>query len=292
MPHKETLQQFTIGERLDRTLVTAFPQYSRSVLEKIIATDLVTVNGMVARSSYKTRFGDVIVVDLHMLRQPVPDISLTVLYEDADIIVIDKPSGVLTHAKGTLHNEATVATFIKSRLNDSSDWRATNRAGIVHRLDRATSGLIVCAKNQITQTFLQKQFADRKIKKLYIAAIAGTLEAPEGMIDIPIERNPKKPSTFRAGPNGKSAQTHFKTVDVQEKCSLVELRPITGRTHQLRVHLQYLGHPIIGDTVYGGAPYGRLCLHAASIELTLPSKERKVFTSNLPREIKDAWKAL
>lgn len=285
--HTEIIE-FEVGERLDKVLATAFPQYSRSALEKLIGNDKVQVNGKMKRTNYRLKEGDTIAVDISEFTRETPKIDLEVVFEDENVVVINKPSGVLTHAKGTLHNEATVATWLKAHVTDSSDefWES-NRSGIVHRLDRGTSGLLICAKNEATQTHLQKQFEQRKVKKQYLAVIVGSLDKPEGLIDVPIERNPKKPASFRPGNNGKSAQTHFVVRQSNEKYSLIELAPHTGRTHQLRVHMQFLGHPIVGDDLYEGEQAPRLMLHAASLELTLPSSERVIFTAPEPDEFKD-----
>lgn len=308
---KEVITEFEVGMRLDKVLALAFPQYSRSALEKLIISGDVLVNGKQVVTKYKTKPKDLIEVDLALFQHPTPRIELPILYEDDSVVVINKPAGVLTHAKGTHHNEATVATWLKSRviptevegsIEKSTDlstsaqddekggfWQ-TNRAGIVHRLDRGTSGVMICAKNEAAQTHLQKQFANRKVKKSYYAVISNPLPEQEGIIDLPIERNPKKPASFRVGVNGKPAQTHFKiaasTTDSPQTSGhfVVELKPETGRTHQLRVHLAYLKAPIVGDELYNGEPYSRLMLHAHSLEITLPNSQRKVFTAPLPPE--------
>lgn len=294
---EEQTSEFKVGERLDKALSLVYPQYSRSALEKLILDGYVSVNGAIKRSSYKIKSGDEVNVDLTLFTKPIEQIDIPIIYEDDDVVVIDKPTGVLSHAKGTLHNEPTVATWLKTNYATFSSstgiipatevrggfWES-NRAGIVHRLDRVTSGVMICAKNEVAQVHLQKQFADRKAKKTYIALISGHLDEPNGTIDVPIERNPKEPATFRPGVNGKSAQTEFSVLKTSSENSLVELRPFTGRTHQLRVHLQYMKHPIIGDVLYGGKPATRLFLHARSLEITLPSKQRMTFESPLPEE--------
>lgn len=157
-----------------------------------------------------------------------------------------------------------------------------NRAGIVHRLDRATSGVMIVAKTPAALSWLQKQFSQRKAKKTYLAIVAGTMREQEAVIDMPIERNPKAPATFRVGANGKHALTHYRVLQTGNSYSLLELKPETGRTHQLRVHLQQLGHPIVGDTLYGGKTAERLFLHAHQLEITLPNRERKTFASPMP----------
>lgn len=187
---------------------------------------------------------------------------------------------MLSHSKGNDNPEETVATFMADKVTGLSG----NRAGIVHRLDRATSGLMIAAKNLEALKWLQKQFSTRKVKKTYIAIVEGSLDPREAIIDMPIERNPKRPQTFRAGHKGRSAITQFKTLKFNDRYSMLELKPRTGRTHQLRVHLEQLKHPIVGDELYGGDHADRLYLHATELEITLPNKERKIFKSKLPEE--------
>lgn len=217
------------------------------------------------------------------------NINIPILYEDKDCVVINKPRGVLTHSKGIFNPEASVATWLAQRPDFAftAVGAAENpRAGIVHRLDRATSGVMIAAKNQTALTHLQKQFQDRKAKKTYIARAAGELAPPEALVDLPIERNPKMPQRFRVGHNGKSAQTNYKVLKTIQQGngidSLIELKPYTGRTHQLRVHLEYLKHPIVGDTFYDGRLAERLFLHAYQLEITLPNRQRTTFTAAIP----------
>ncbi len=226
------------------------------------------------------RGGDVVIVDQEILEERHEVVALPILYEDADCLVINKPIGVLTHSKGAFNPESTVATFVE-QLSKNVEGE---RAGIVHRLDRATSGVMICAKTPEAMSWLQKQFSQRKVKKTYIAKVFGEMEPPEAIIDMPIERNPKKPQTFRVGSNGKSALTYYRTIKVGETYSLLELKPETGRTHQLRVHLEAQHHPIVGDQLYGGKSAERMFLHAHQLELTLPSKKRETFTSTVPAE--------
>jgi 23S rRNA pseudouridine1911/1915/1917 synthase len=268
-------------KRLD-VFVAAVQGLSRSFVNVLLDQGKISVNGKVVyKPSAKVKPGDVIELDYQPSElQDIPEIDIEILYQDDDCVVINKPAGVLTHSKGVFNPEATVSTFIRQFTEGMND----NRGGIVHRLDRITSGVLICAKNEQALAKLQKQFSDRKSKKIYNAVIAGTLDPDEATIDMPIERNPKKPQTFRVGPNGKPAQTHYKVLQTGERYSLVELRPVTGRTHQLRVHLAQQDHPIVGDTLYGGEPADRTYLHALSLEITLPSGERKTFTAPLPPE--------
>jgi 23S rRNA pseudouridine1911/1915/1917 synthase len=209
----------------------------------------------------------------------IPTIDLPVLYEDDDCVVINKPIGVLSHSKGAFNPEATVATWLLSRLRDGLSGE---RAGIVHRLDRATSGVMIAAKTPTALAWLQKQFSQRRTHKTYFAVITGHMPHQHAMIEMPIERNPHKPQTFRAHTGGKSALTEYWVREVTDRYSLLELQPQTGRTHQLRVHLSTIGHPIVGDTIYGGKLAERLYLHAERLELTLPNHERKAFEALLP----------
>lgn len=268
------------AKRLDHYVVEALPQLSRGSATKLIEMGRVLVNGHPAtKAGYKLRRGDDIKIEYDEAEfGAIPDIDLPVLYEDDDCVVINKPAGVLTHSKGVFNPEPTVASFVRSRLTALSG----ERAGIVHRLDRATSGVIICAKNPAAMVWLQKQFSQRKTKKTYIAIVSGHLPENHAIIDMPIERNPKRPQTFRVGVNGKSAITEYKVLRTNNELTMVQLQPQTGRTHQLRVHLSNLGHPIVGDTLYGGKPAERLFLHALSLELTLLSRERKTFKAPLP----------
>ena len=165
----------------------------------------------------------------------------------------------------------------------------TNRPGIIHRLDRDTSGVIVGARNDETAVLLQKQFSNRKTKKIYLAITDGQPKLDQAHIDLPIGRNKSKPSTFRVDPSGKSANTSYTVLSKNEKYSLILLQPQTGRTHQLRVHLSYLNVPILGDKIYGRSAE-RLFLHAYSLEITMPNGERKIFTSPIPDAFKKYFK--
>lgn len=276
------------AQRLDQKVAELFPEISRAFAAKLIEQGRVSVNGRPEmKPGYKLRPDDMVETDyIPETEADIPDIELPVLYEDDDCVVINKPVGVLVHSKGAYNPEATVASWLRSRVKGIEG----NRAGIVHRLDRATSGVMICAKTPEALSWLQRQFAQRKTKKTYYAVIQGTMKPTEAIIDMPIERNPKAPATFRVGPNGKTAKTVYRIVAVSldGKHSLVELKPETGRTHQLRVHLAHFGHPIVGDELYGGEEASRLYLHAAELEITIPKgHERKVFRANMPHDFND-----
>ncbi len=267
------------AQRLDQKVVELIPELSRASGTKLIEQGKVTVNDkVITKAGHKLRPDDVVLVDYDISQlAEIPTVELEVLYEDNDCVVINKPVGLLTHSKGEFNPEATVETWLRSRTKLTGA-----RAGIVHRLDRATSGVMICAKTPEALKKLQRQFAQRKTKKTYFAVVSGTFKQPEAIIDMPVARNPKAPATFRVDSNGKSAVTHYRVVHEDDKRSLVELKPETGRTHQLRVHLSHLGHPIVGDYMYGGEPNQRMLLHAHSLEITLPDSERKVFVAPTP----------
>lgn len=267
-------------QRLDVFAVSQLPRLSRAFVQKLCDDGRITVNNLPSKSGYKLRAGDEVKFNFDEGDFGIAEaIDLPIMYEDDNCVVINKPAGVLTHALGKHGNEASVASFLRSKVVGLDG----DRAGIVHRLDRATSGVIIGAKNQAALSALQKQFAQRKVKKSYVAVVQGTPDPAEAMIDMAIERNPKAPATFRVGPNGKPSKTYYKVLKAGAKYSLVELKPETGRTHQLRVHLQKIGHPIVGDPLYGDGAYGdRLFLHALSLEITLPGGNRQTFTAPLP----------
>ena len=244
--------------RLDAYVAEYWPEHSRSTWQKHIENGLVQVNGKIVTST-KHQLDEDDVVTVNLAPKPLfTGQTLPILYEDDNVIVINKPAGVLTHAKGVLSNEFTVADFVQSRIAvDDVAFLSSNRPGIVHRLDRATSGVLIAAKNPETQKFLQKQFANRKAHKTYQAIVEKTPKLPSAKIDLPIGRNPKKPSSFQIDAKGKPAVTNYDTVRTfANSAALLELKPITGRTHQLRVHLAYLGLPILGDSLYGSGKSG------------------------------------
>lgn len=271
-----------IKVRLDQEVVRRYGEYSRSTIQKYIKAGYVQVNGHPAQSAKQ----DVTENDDIALTPPKKtDTStkeLPIIYIDDNVIVVNKPAGVLTHSKGAMNDEFTVADFFRRYTTNALE---STRPGIIHRLDRDTSGVIIGARNDETALLLKKQFSDRTTKKHYTAVIDGVPKLDKAIIDLPIGRNPSTPSQFRVDSKGKPAITAYEVLASNGKQSLVELRPKTGRTHQLRVHMKYIGTPIAGDRVYGDqrtAP--RLCLHAHSLELTIPTSDRRVFTAPVPPE--------
>jgi len=265
-------------KRLDILLAERHPEISRSTWQKHIKAGHIAVNNAPAKNAKQE------VTDADSIAINIPDSTdfsaheLPIIYLDDNVIVVNKPAGVLTHSKGALNDEFTVAEFFRKYTTVGLD---TNRPGIVHRLDRDTSGLIVGARTPESFAILKAQFADRKAKKYYVAITVGTPKQMEATIDIPIGRNPSAPSTFRADSKGKPAITDYEVLDIQQSKSLVALHPHTGRTHQLRVHMQFLNTPILGDRVYG-KPGDRLYLHAYKLELTTAPETRQTFIAPVP----------
>ena len=273
-------------QRLDIHLSTTFdPSISRSLWQKYIKAGHVSVNQRVVTTP-KFEVDETDEIAIKLPEQEQASAELPVLYEDDDVMVVNKPSGLLTHAKGGLSTEPTVAEIIRPKTSFAPD---TDRPGIVHRLDRDTSGVLIIAKTADAAAHLQRQFAQRTTKKTYLAATDGVPKLAAAKIDLPIDRNPSAPSTFRIDPNGKPAQTTYRVLTSTDNQALIELDPTTGRTHQLRVHMAYLNTPILGDRVYGKPNTSRLMLHAHKLEITLPSGERKTFEAAVPKEFKDIF---
>ena len=259
--------------RLDTMMVSIYKSYNRSTLQKFIKNGFVKVNG---ETIEKPNF---LVEDGTKIELNVPDdmknadVKPETIYEDENVLVLDKPAGLLSMSKGGYCPEKTLEDF----------------GLLVHRLDRDTSGVVILAKNPETQTFLRRQFQDRKAHKTYFAILTGVPKLKEARLDLPIMRDLKHPTTFRVDPRGKESETFYKVLKNDGKHSLVELRPTSGRTHQLRVHMKYLEHPILGDPIYGVEKADRLYLHAGSLEITLPGGVRKTFEAKIPESFEDVF---
>ena len=255
-------------KRLDHMMVEIFKSYNRSTLQKFIESGFVKVDGVVAKKPNQ-KFVEGAYIELVVPEDMKnADVEPDVIYEDDDVIVMNKPAGLLSEPRGQYCPEKTLADF----------------GYIAHRLDRDTSGVVILAKTEEIQHFLKKQFQDRTVHKTYVAVVCGRPKLDEARIDLPLIRDLKRPTTFRVDANGKEAETFYKVLKTNDVYSMVELKPTTGRTHQLRVHMKYLGHPILGDPVYGTEKADRLYLHARELEITLPSGERKTFKARVPKE--------
>ncbi len=259
-------QEKPVKKRLDLILAEIYKSYNRSTLQKFIKSGFVKVDGELVTKPSAT-FEDGVYIDLVVPEElQKTDLKPKIIFEDDNVLVVNKPVGLLSEFKGQYCPEATLAQY----------------GLIVHRLDRDTSGVIILAKNEEAQSYLRRQFQERKAHKKYLAIVSGRPKLDEARLDLPIIRNLKRPTTFLVDANGRPSETFYKVLKSDGKHSLIELRPTTGRTHQLRVHMKYLGHPIVGDKVYDGEPFERLCLHAAELEITLPGGERRTFTVPMP----------
>lgn len=265
-------------QRLDAYLAHNYPNISRSTWQKFIKNGTVRVNSQ-SKTSVKYEISNSDIIDFDTPSEPdYSDKKLPIIYLDDDVIVVDKPAGVLSHSKGSINNEFTVADFFKKYSTYNAN---TNRPGIVHRLDRDTSGVIVGARNQKSAEFLQKQFSQHKVEKIYYAVLDGCPKLKTANIDLPIARSPSAPSTFRVDPKGKQSTTYYEVISENGHYSLVKLMPNTGRTHQLRVHMAYLNTPILGDRIYGHES-DRLYLHANTVQIILLNGKKHIFESKLP----------
>ncbi|MCI9678327.1 MAG: RluA family pseudouridine synthase [Oscillospiraceae bacterium] len=265
------------GERLDSFLAARLPGLTRSAAARLIETGQVLVDGKPARKSAKLAGGETVEVTLP---DPEPadalpqDIPLDVVYEDNDVIVVNKPSGLVVHpAPG--HPDGTLVNALLHHCGGSlSGVGGELRPGIVHRIDRDTSGLIIAAKNDAAHQALAAQLADHTLARTYEAVVVGALREDGGTVDAPIGRCPSDRKKMAVVPNGKRAVTHWEVLERFPGLTHVRCRLETGRTHQIRVHMAHLGHPIYGDTVYGGKkPVPGLtgqCLHAVGLRFVHP----------------------
>ena len=279
------------GERLDLVLGQQLPGLSRSAAQKLMNNGLVTCGGRAVKKNMRVSAGDLISVSLP---EPEPaearpeDIPLDVIWEDSDIIVVNKPRGMVVHpAPG--HTDGTLVNALLYHCgSELSGIGGVIRPGIVHRIDKDTSGLLVAAKNDAAHASLSAQLADRSLSRIYRAVVCGRLRDGEGTIDAPIGRHPtdRKRMTVTEK-NGRPAVTHYRVLARYNGYTFVECRLETGRTHQIRVHMAHIGHPLLGDTVYGRKkPEKGLdgqCLHAAELKLIHPSTGQPMsFSAPLP----------
>lgn len=285
------------GERLDKALVQHFPQFSRTQIQQLIKEGAVLVNGRIAKPNLKLEGAEQIEITLP---EPVDtdlhpeDIPLDIRYEDDDLLVVNKPAGMVVHP-GTGHYTGTLVNAVLAHCPDVLGVGYEKRPGIIHRLDKYTSGLIVVAKNDQALRYLQHQFKSRTVDKRYIALVDGQLHPPADLIDAPIGRDKQARKKMAIIPlhhsaQSRPAQTRYTTLASYDDFTLVKCQPLTGRTHQIRVHLAYIGFPIVGDNIYGrrkaSIKLGRHFLHAAKITFKRPSDRTEITCeSELPPEL-------
>jgi 23S rRNA pseudouridine1911/1915/1917 synthase len=289
------------GRRLDHVLHERLPQYSRARIQQWIRNGGVLVNGAAARASYTVRGGEAIQVEpaepppLHAEPEEIP---LTILYEDDDVVAVDKPAGMVVHAGAGVHS-GTLVNALLHRFGALSGLGGEMRPGIVHRLDRYTSGVILVAKNDAAHRKLAVQFSSRRVEKVYLALVHGSVKQEGGVIDKPIARDPIHRTRMTARlRDGRTAYTEYRVIERLPGFTFLEVKIGTGRTHQIRVHLASIHHPVVGDALYGAPaqvpgrpPLGRYFLHAHRIRFFRPADGVPVTViSPLPQELEE-WMA-
>ena len=273
---KEIIAEIEEPKRIDAYL-SEKTEYSRTAIQRLIDEEKIKVNNKKEKSSYKVQNGDKIEIEEEKAKEielKAQDIPLEILYEDNDIIVVNKPKGMVVHpANG--NPDGTLVNAIMSICKDSlSGIGGEIRPGIVHRLDKNTSGAIIIAKNDKAHIALSEQLKNHEIKKTYIALVRGFVKENNATINMPIARSKKDRKKMDVDKNGKEAITHFKVIKRYQDCTLLEINIETGRTHQIRVHLSHIGYPIIGDDVYSNGKnkwnIEGQCLHAKSLDFKHP----------------------
>jgi 23S rRNA pseudouridine1911/1915/1917 synthase len=282
--------------RLDKYVVQTFPQFTRSYIQKLIEQGHILVNERKAKASERLNARDSITVELPVaVSLPAPEaIPLSIAYEDEDILVVDKPAGLTVHpAPG--HPDHTLVNAILAHCSNIAVTDDLSRPGIVHRLDKETSGLMVVAKNDVARRYLIDQFKSHAVTKGYLVLVNGKLFPQEGKIEAPVGRDPHNRKRMAIVEGGREAITRYRVREYLCDHSFLEVSPETGRTHQIRVHLSAIGYPVVGDAVYGGrSPHiSRQFIHAYHLGFYLPtSRTYEQFTCPLPRDLEEALESL
>ena len=280
--------------RLDSYISTKDSSLSRSTIQKLLEDNNITVNGENKKNSYKVKIGDVIKVNIPDAKESdlvAQDIPIEIVYEDSDIIVVNKPKGMVVHpANG--NPDGTLVNAIMNICKDSlSGIGGEKRPGIVHRLDKNTSGLLIVAKNDNAHIKMSEQIKNREVKKIYIALVRGSIEENEATINMPIARSKKDRKKMAVDRDGKEAITHFEVIKRYGQYTLLRIKIDTGRTHQIRVHMSQIGHPVVGDDVYsnGKNEFGveGQMLHAKSLDFKHPVSGKQI---HLEAEIPEYFK--
>ena len=287
--YKFTVKEDESGKRLDAFLKEIFDDSSRTFLQGLITKGEVTVNEKAAKANYKVRCNDEIYVNIP---EPVSmeilpeEMDLDIVYEDADVLVVNKPAGLVVHpAHG--HYSGTLVNGLLAHCHDLSGINGVLRPGIVHRIDKDTSGLLMIAKNDEAHQSLAAQLKEHSVKRAYYALTHGVIAEPEGLVDAPIGRHPTERKKMAVNLSGKEARTHYYVKERFGEYTLVECRLETGRTHQIRVHLAYIGHPVVGDELYCHRKetlgFPGQALHAYKLGFTHPRTGKKMcFEAPLP----------
>ena len=279
----KTIKVKNDGIRLD-AFVAENTEFSRTNAQRLIKENKIKINGNSAKESYKVKIGDLVEIEDEEPKEielKAQDIPIDILYEDNDIIVVNKPKGMVVHpANG--NPDGTLVNAVMAKCKDSlSGIGGEIRPGIVHRLDKDTSGAIIVAKNDKAHINLSEQIKNHEVEKTYIALVKGIVSENEATINMPISRSTKDRKKMAVNKDGKNAITHFKVLERFDKYTLLEVKIETGRTHQIRVHLSYIGYPIVGDEVYsnGKNEWGikGQCLHAKSLKFEHPITGKEMF---------------
>ena len=287
------------ASRLDRLIADRFPALSRARVQALINASAVLVDGAPARASYKPRPGERIEIAVpdHKPGRLAPEgnITLTIVYEDDDLIVVDKPAGLVVHpAPG--HVSGTLVNALLAHVPGLSTAAGDERPGIVHRLDKDTSGLIVVAKHERARRSLAEQLHDREMDKRYVALVDGAPASESGTVEAPIGRDPRHPQRMAVIASGRDAVTHFRVAERYRRHTLLECKPVSGRTHQIRVHLASIGCPVAGDQTYGrkppSLPLDRHFLHAGRLTLRLLDGTSRTFEAPLPVELAEVLRRI
>ncbi|MFA6612124.1 MAG: RluA family pseudouridine synthase [Dehalococcoidales bacterium] len=298
MEERYSFSASSAGLRLDKAVAGEIEGLSRSRVQKLIEGGFILVNGVISRASYHLAEGDVVEVTVPEPEGPkltAQKIPLSIIFEDGDIIVVDKPAGISVHP-GPGHPDATLVNAVLGYNPEISGGDA-GRPGIVHRLDKDTSGLIIIARNPKAHLYIASQFKNRQVKKTYIALVHGSLSPASGFIDAPIgrDRSHRKRMAVTTPENGREARTGYRVLEYFRGYTLLEAMPETGRTHQIRVHMAAIGHPIAGDSTYGPGSdmISRQFLHAHNILFRLPSTgEEMKLSAPLPEDLEKVLERL
>ena len=286
------------GERLDKFLAERLPDVSRARVQALVEAGDVRAGGGPVRSAYRVAAGEQLEVrvpapaSVGLTAEPIP---LDIVYEDGDLLVVNKPAGMVVHpAPG--HASGTLVNAVLAHVPDLQGIGGELRPGIVHRLDRDTSGLLLVAKNERTHRLLADQLKERRMDKRYLALVDGAPATGSGTVEAPIARDPRRPQQMAAVAGGRPSITHFRVLRRFARHTYLECKPVSGRTHQIRVHLAAIGCPVAADTVYGhkqpSLPLDRHFLHAARLTLTLPSGNQRTFEAPLPPDLARCLAAL
>ncbi len=294
-PMSFTVSEREEGERLD-LFVSRLTGITRTTVQRLISEGAVRVGGKTQRKNYHLHVGDSVAVDFPEPeeQEPVPqDIPFSIVYQDDDLAVISKPPGLVVHPAAG-HRDGTLVNALLYALDNLSGIGGVSRPGIVHRLDRDTSGLMVVAKNDSAHESLREMVKDRRLKRFYLALVHGIPETRLGTVDAPIGRDPKDRKRMAVtAQSGRPALTHFRVDKAFRHCALLDVELVTGRTHQIRVHLAYIGHPVAGDREYGvqgklerELGLGRQFLHAYRLAFPHPTSGKEiVFEDPLPGDL-------